>query len=132
MAQNRKPPDPWGVEGRLCLCPGPWAFWGVHGLVGLQTAQSRAGKWGVLPRQWGPWPCELTAFSREALAGVPMGLGAPRARSGGQAAPRDLLPSVGPAGRWTGSPWRVSSSCCCSRPSSCTTSSWPATSTAAP
>ena len=48
MAQNRKPLDPWGVEGLLCLCPGPWAFWGARGPVGLQTAPSGACEWGGL------------------------------------------------------------------------------------
>ena len=82
MAQNRKPLDPWGVEGLLCLCPVPWAFWGARGPVGLQTAPSGACEWGALPTQWGPWPCEPTASSREALAGVPAGLGVLRVRSG--------------------------------------------------
>lgn len=87
MAQNRKLLEPWGVEGLLCLCPGPWAFRGARGPVGLQTAPSGVCEWGALPTGWGPWPCEPTASSREPLAAVPVGLCVPRVRSGGRAAP---------------------------------------------
>lgn len=129
-----RPPQPQACgPSKACLWPvvGPGVLW-AHGSINLPIELSRVrAKWfswqqgGLCPESWhllsqgAGWLDKGPVCTSSALC-------VRGQRHGGR---WDHLPPL--PGRWTGFPWRASSSCCCLHPSSSTSSSWRVTSTAA-